>query len=56
MEYDTVRVEQDSGAMAMEAWRDGNKHDASDGYVDVVAGINLARLIHVINLALISLG
>ena len=49
-------MEQDRGAMAMQAWRDGNKHDASDGYVDVVVGINLARLSHVINLALIPLG
>ena len=49
-------MEQGRGAMAKQAWRDGEKHDASDGYVDVVAGISLARFIHVINLALISLG
>ena len=30
-------------------------HDASDDYVDVVAGSKIARLIPVINLALISL-
>ena len=41
--------------MAKQAWREGNLRDASDDYVGVVAGVNLARLTPVINLALISL-